>query len=163
MAGGAVHGPPYQGAVAVVQWALDWWPYVDGHFIGRGVDLRTLPMDRMLNAIQNRMVEESLVTKEVYDAMLRMRNRINGLFGMASPAEDMDDWMPMPQTASGPVERPKTAYRPSPNQVPAAVLATADASRKRSVPANQPVKPYIPPTLPREDGNPFPGLAGPMG
>ena len=124
----------------------------------------------MCNAIQQRMVEEAVVQKEVYDAMMNMRTRLNTLFGQPTPTPenvDLPDILPDVPPVDG--EQPAATGRPtgyrslSPNQVPSDVLAAADVSRKRSTPAKQPVKPYIPPTLPKENGNPFPGLSGPMG
>jgi hypothetical protein len=38
----------------------------------------------MLNAVQNRMVEEALVEKEVYEAMLKMRASIGELLGTSA-------------------------------------------------------------------------------
>lgn len=118
----------------------------------------------MCNALQQRMVEESLVQKEVYDAMMKMRTSLNTAFGQPVPVPKTEDpYADLPPDLAEPSKR-STGYRSLGNQVPSDVLAAgaAEPPRQRAA-AKPPLKPYIPPTIPKEDGNPFPGLMGPLG
>jgi len=116
----------------------------------------------MLNAVQNRMVEEALVEKEVYDAMITMRARIGEIVGTPSPTPEKPEYPELPDL---PVGKPPPGYhgkgrvaRPmdhgAPAGVPAEVMAVADPTRDPA----RPVAAFIPETQPSPTNNPFPQL-----
>jgi len=107
------------------------------------------------------MIEEALVEKEVYDAMLKMRENISGIVGTLSYGSS-----PQPPSSTnspewefvygdGSVPEPKTSKDP----VASDVMAVGDVDRD----PNRPVAPFIPATRPVGGTNPFPTLQGPMG
>jgi len=115
-------------------------------------------------------VEEALVEKEVYEAMLKMRANINDALGTApnsvagssssSPraprrGRNSPEWEYV--YGDGAIPEPK---RTVDSPVSTDVMAPGDVARDK----NRPIAPYIPPTVPvRGSGNPFPKLDGPMG
>lgn len=108
------------------------------------------------------MIEEALVEKEVYDAMMSMRRDIGPMVG--TPVLDQDgsgssssghsaewEWV----YGDGDMEPPKVID----DVVSTDVMALGDVSRDPA----RPVAPYIPATKPQSPTNPFPMLDGPMG
>lgn len=51
MAGRNVLRAPYDAARALLDWAVDLWPYVNGKAIAHGLDLKSLPAPDMLDVI----------------------------------------------------------------------------------------------------------------
>lgn len=129
----------------------------------------------MCNAIQERLIQERLVEDEVYEAMMRMRHRINDVLGMSTPNDghtpqrtasdpDAPSRQRPPRGSSpewefvygdGDVPEPKRTVGP----IPTDVMAVGDVTRDPTAP----IAPYIPPTKPQDSDNPFPMLNGPMG
>lgn len=111
------------------------------------------------------MVEEALVKKEVYEAMMKMRANIDDLVGTSSHASAISsdasnrsrhspEWEYV--YGDGSIPEPGTTKKP----IPADVMAVGDVERDK----DRPVAPYIPPTNPQSgSGSPFPMLDGPMG
>jgi hypothetical protein len=99
----------------------------------------------MLNAIQARLVEETLVEKEVYEGMLTRRRELNLALGMAVPEQRVPS---LPDLPDGRGER-----------LPPEVMAAGDPGRDK----DRPVAPFIPETLPGEGPVPFSGLDAPLG
>lgn len=121
----------------------------------------------MLNAIQQRMVEESLVEKEVYEAMLSLRASIAEHVG--STAEPESESEPEPSTQGPPRLTRRGRLKPSPatpplgeppppdapgGGVPADIAAVGNPERDPS----RRVKPFVPATQEGDGTNPFPML-----
>jgi hypothetical protein len=58
MASGRVFRPPYAGARAISEWAVDLWPYVNGKAIVNGLRLPELDMSDMLDVMHFFMEED---------------------------------------------------------------------------------------------------------
>jgi len=132
-------------------------------------------MESMCNAIQQRMVEEALVEKEVYEAMMTMRNRINETLGMPVPNREETDRNSRPRFSSNGGQRGGSQHSreweyvygdgtiPEPKKYDSPVGTEVAAIGDMERDPNRPIAPYIPPTDPQNDTNPFPMLNGPMG
>lgn len=144
-------------------------------------------MDRMLNAVQNRMVEEALVDKGVYDAMIKLRADIDRMIGLGTATavrkdtgsgavapvsvERSPNGMPLPELPSPgrPPQERRVAITPSFREGPVPVSSEdlTDAGIPVEVMAvgdperdpARPVAPFIPPTTPSDlSSDPFPQL-----
>jgi hypothetical protein len=64
MVGGAVFITPYDGARALLEWAVDLWPYVNGKAIMSSVNLGELDSKDMLDVIHFILEEDLLASTE---------------------------------------------------------------------------------------------------
>jgi hypothetical protein len=115
----------------------------------------------MLNAFQQRMVEESLVEKEVYESMMSLRKSIGDAVGTpvrGQVEKNLPDLHDLPgDRGSGP--RPSTVrYGTDMGNVPPEVAAAGDPLRDQ----HDRVIPFTPATVPQGGADPFPML-GPKG
>lgn len=58
MASGRVFRPPYVGARAISEWAVELWPYINGKAIVNGLKLAELDMSDMLDVMHFYMEED---------------------------------------------------------------------------------------------------------
>jgi hypothetical protein len=49
------------------------WPFIDGHFMGKGIDLEAMPGPRMVHVLMNFFVEDAMFEKEHLEARDRAR------------------------------------------------------------------------------------------
>jgi hypothetical protein len=84
MVGRNVLGTPYEAARALLDWAVDLWPYVNGKSITCGVDLKSLAAPDMLDVIHFLFEEDmhSSSTSEQAEAKDKSRSMLySNLYG----------------------------------------------------------------------------------
>ena len=77
MVGRTVQRPPYRGALGLLDWAADNWPYVSGKAIVSGIKLTSLSASEMLDVIHYFFEEDLRIeSKEALEAISKTREQI---------------------------------------------------------------------------------------
>lgn len=147
MARGAVLGPPYTAARALIEWAIELWPYVNGKCIFNHIQLEEIPAHEMVDVLHFLFEEDLDATSgEQAEAQTKARELIyNDLYG----------------------EKYKYGVKSSQNKYNTpGYTPDNDGFYGQEVddiqvfdPMSQPTKPYVPPTDFEENSSrPFGGL-----
>lgn len=133
MAGGAVHRTPYAAARALLTWAIELWPYVNGACLLRGLQLREMPASDMVDVIHYLFEEDINYTSgEQADARSKSRSSMySELYG---------------GSYSYGVTRKKEGYNYDNGSSVPTDGYYEDDDIKPYDPDREPLKPYIPPT-----------------
>lgn len=154
MVGRAVQRPPYRGAVGLLTWAVDVWPYVNGQAVLHSINLLELQASDMLDVIHYFFEQDMLVAgAEEAEARSKMRTIIY---------KDLYE-----KTYNYQYTSSKKGYNYSTasgdSMMPEGESVVDDSnSFEPDAPDKGPTKPFVPPTDFNPDSpNPFDGVLDP--
>lgn len=107
MARGGVYLAPYAGVLAIAHVFILWWPFIDGHYLIQGVDLRELlwthNADRCFDIIDSIIINDALIGADVEGGMEKIRTAVLSVYNEAEKQDgNSNDTAGSPPPGLGP-------------------------------------------------------------